>query len=728
MIRILPVLLIFASLSINLFSQKQKLTYSQVFEYGMPRLTQSLPDITGWLDDKHYLELRRLDRATTIIYSVNAATGQEEVYLDYRAINEKLPRGFRAERHSAVTDNYSRFIFNESNDLYLYLNESNEFIQITKDDAEEENPTFSPDGNFIAFTKLGNLYLYDIENRALSQLTNDGSDVVYNGYASWVYYEEILERSSRYKAFWWSPDSRKIAFLRFDDSPVPVFPLFNCAGLHGELEIQRYPKAGDPNPLVKLGVADVDQKNVEWVADEPEGENYIAFPFFSIDGSNVYYQWANRAQNNIKIFSVDLETKNRSIVYDETQETWVEFFNDVYLLKDGTGFIIKSDRDGWFDLFYYDMQGNLTSKLTDNGWEVKDIAYVDEKNGVVYFHGTGVNSTEKHFFKVSLDGQNLTQLTKEKGTNSAKISPHGSYYINTFSSINDPGRMVLFNGIGDRVRKLADRITPDYENYQLAKGELFKIETADGIELPALWYLPPDFDEMKKYPVIFNVYGGPGRSSVTNSYPRGLSAFFYAQNGIILIEVDHRGSGHFGKEGAAKMHRQLGKWEVDDLIEAVKWLRKQPFIDGDKIGITGGSYGGYVAALALTRGSEYFNYAIPQLSVTDWRLYDNFYTERYMDTPEENPDGYNSSSVLNYVDDYRGGMYIIHSTMDNNVHMQNSMQLIGALQEKNKDFEMMIYPGDRHGIGYPKRFHLKKEEVKFWWKNLLNRDFNRNDY
>ncbi len=715
-------LTIFLISSIN-NAQKKKLTYNQAFEYGMPRILQSLPSIKGWFDDQNYLEFRYTQGSPAALFKVNAETGEASVHLDYSAINENLKGGLRAEKNDGVTDDQQLVVFNESNDLYLYFAEAGELINITNDSDEEKNPTLSPDGNYLAYTKNADLYVYDITQRKENRLTTDGSNVVYNGYASWVYYEEILERSSRYKAFWWSPDSRKIAFLRFDDTPVPVFPLFNCAGLHGELELQHYPKAGDPNPLVKLGVANVRDSNIEWIADEPDGENYIAFPFFSVDGDKVYYQWMNRAQDNIKIFSVDLDTKKSNVVYDETQKTWVEFFFPFYVFKNGRGFIIRSDKDGWSNLYYYDMQGNLIAKLTDNNWEVKDISYVDEKNGFIYFHGTGEISTNRHFFRVGLDGKNLKQLTKEDGTHSCEVSADGSYFIDTYSNINHPGGMKLYNIEGDLIRELGTKKSPVFENYETAVGELFTIETSDGVELPTAWYLPVDFDKSKKYPVIFSVYGGPGRSSVSNSYPRWVESFYYAQNGIIVLEVDHRGSGHFGKVGAAKMHRNLGYWEVNDLTEAVKWLHKQPFIDGSKIGIEGASYGGYVSALAITKEPEYFNFSIPELSVTDWRLYDNFYTERYMDKPSENTDGYKSSSTLSYVDNYKSGMFIIHSTLDDNVHMQNTMQLAGKLQEKEKNFEMMIYPSSRHGIGYTQRNHLKHLVMEFWWKSLLGKEF-----
>jgi dipeptidyl-peptidase-4 len=265
------------------------------------------------------------------------------------------------------------------------------------------------------------------------------------------------------------------------------------------------------------------------------------------------------------------------------------------------------------------------------------------------------------------------------------------------------------------------------DEYDLGKSELFTIPTKDGYDLPASWILPPDFDGNKKYPVIISIYGGPESQEVANRYPMRLSSYYYAQNGIIVISVDHRGSGHFGKNGSNLMHRNLGKWEMNDYIEAVKWLKTKPFIDGNKIGITGGSYGGYATCMALTYGADYFNYGMANYSVTDWQLYDNVYTERYMDTPDQNPEGYEFGSALTHADNYKGKLLITHGTMDDNVHMQNTIQFVDKLQDMGKEFEMMLYPGERHGWGGPKRDHLSKLTIKFWFENLLEKEFSEEE-
>jgi dipeptidyl-peptidase-4 len=368
------------------------------------------------------------------------------------------------------------------------------------------------------------------------------------------------------------------------------------------------------------------------------------------------------------------------------------------------------------------LDGKLVNKITDGEWTVKDIALVDEETQTIFFHATKENSTEKNLYKVKFNGNGFTKLTEGEGIHTCTVFENGLYFFDKFSSINHPTRLVLYNMQNNEQQIIADSKSSEMDNYKLGKVEMFTIPTEDGYDLPAKWFLPYDFDETKKYPIIFSIYGGPGSETVSNSFPRrGLGKYYLAQNGIIVIEIDNRGAGHFGKKGKDEMHRRLGTWEIDDLISAVKWLHKKPFIDSSKVAITGGSYGGYTTSMALARAGEYFQYGIAKYAVTDWRLYDNVYTERFMDTPEENPEGYKYGSVMNHAENYKGGMLITHGSLDDNVHMQNTIQLIDVLQNFDKEFELMIYPNQRHGIRYPKYPHSVKLDIDFWFKNLLSK-------
>jgi dipeptidyl-peptidase-4 len=705
-------------------AQKKKLTYKQVFESSRDMRAMMMSRPQGWADNENYLEMKadpKKPGSKPTLMKTNVITGTSEQYVDNSGI--ELPEGFSIERPSYSLDN-KYYLFYQKNNLYYFSRPDNLFLQITKDDTEEKIFKISPDGKKVSYVKNNNLFVYNVEKETEIKLTNDGTDLIYNGWASWVYMEEILGRATQYSAYWWSPKSDMITFLWFDDNPVPEFYITKADGQHGELEKQRYPKAGDPNPYVKLGIVNVDNGKIVWADFDEKADHYIAWPEWTKE-NNLTVQWMNRAQNNIILYSIDTNSGMKEEIYNEKQNEWVEWFEDLYFFKNSNGFLLRTNVDGFAHLYIYDMNGKLKQRLTEGEWEVTGINYVDEKNQKVFFVGWKENSTERHLFSVKFDGTEFKQLTFHPGTHSCSVSPDGKYFIDTYSNIATPTKSELYSIDGKLIRTLSERPS-QADEFELAKVEMFTIPSGDGYELPAVWYLPADFDQNKKYAVIFNEYGGPNAPSVRNSYPFGLSSHYYAQNGIISISVDHRGAGHFGKKGVALMHRNLGKWEMHDYIAAVKWLKTKSFIDSTRIGITGGSYGGYVTALALTKGADYFTHGIAEFGVMDWKLYDNVYTERYMDKPSENPEGYKNGSVLSYVDKYKGKMLITHGTIDDNVHMQNSIQLIFELQKLNKEFEMLLYPNQRHGIGFPLSQHATKERVKFWFKHLLGRELDVN--
>ncbi len=700
---------------------QKKLTFEQVYLNAEPRLFKPLPSIRSWLDDEHYLLSETYEKTrSTKLYKVSAKTGEKTLFLDYEDIQKDLPQGLRATQHLDSTPDYSGLVYSFKDDLYYYDIRAGKLKRLTATPGEKKNPRLSPNGKHIAYTRNNNLFALDIESGLKYQLTFDGSETIYNGWASWVYYEEILGRRTRYAAFWWSPDSRKIAFLRFDDSPVPTFPLVRSSGVHSELEVGRYPKSGDPNPKVRLGIVSIPEGKVTWADIDEAADHYVAWPFWLVDGSALTFQWMNREQNNIKIYAVDLKTGKKKEMLEETQPSWVEFFEDLYFFKDKSGVLLRSNVDGWNHLYYYDLEGNLKRRLTQGEWSVNGISLVDEENRSVFFTAGKGNSSETHLFEVNLDGTGLKRLTKEPGSHRVLLSPGGSYFIDSFSAVSTPSRQDLYRSDGILIRNLGDSRTPLMKNYNLAKKELFSIPTADGWKLPAYWILPPDFNEDKKYPLLFTIYGGPGSSTVSNSYPP-LSSLYLAQEGIVIFSVDHRSSGHFGKKGMSLMHRNLGKWEMHDLIEAVKWLRKKTFIDRKKIGISGGSYGGYTTCMALTCGADYFTHGYAHSSVTDWRLYDSVYTERYMDRPSENEEGYRFGSVMTHADKLKGVLFLAHGDMDDNVHMQNTIELIDKFMDLGKTFGFMLYPNQRHGFGGKKREHSNRHYVDFWFKHFLNR-------
>lgn len=708
--------------------QKKKVTMEMAVKSPPVVLTKPLPTISGWRDDKSfYFSKKKEGGEGQVTVIVDAATGAE--------LGEKKPDVRWDDYKSVVTESVAiarptlsnkentRHVYSKDGDLFLLDTRKKEFRRLTQTAAEERNPAFSPDGERLAFTRENNLFSISLDGGAESQYTRDGSDAVYNGRAAWLYYEEIFGRATRYQAYWWSPDSRRIAFYRFDETDVPMFPIYNSKGQHGNLERTRYPKAGDPNPKVRIGIADVESKEIVWAQYREEDDQYFGTPFWTPDGSSLWVQWMNRGQDLLRVQRVDLSTGAAADVYRDAQSSWVEWLDEIAFLKDGGGFVVASDADGWTHLYRYAMDGTLQHRLTSGEWSVAKLEYLDEENGVAYFTARKEASTRTDLYSVGLDGKGMKRLTFGEFTHSVRLSPKGSYFLTTYANVATPPRLALVAGSGKLVRELGDSDQKELGAYDLAPTQLVTVPTADGFQLPALLTLPAGLEAGKRYPVLISQYGGPNSMGVSDGWKLSMMTQALAAEGLIQFTVDHRGSGHFGKKGAALMHRNLGKWEMNDYIEAVKWLRRQPYVDSTKICITGGSYGGYVACLALTSGADYFTHGIANYSVTDWKLYDSHYTERYMETPAENPEGYAASSPLTHAAQYKGMLRIVHGTTDDNVHLQNSLQLVDTLENMGRHFELMVYPNERHGWGPPKSDHSRMESVRFYYTHLLGKEF-----
>ncbi len=657
---------------------------------------------SGWAGNDAFI-LSRMTDGKNAKLKVSLPDGKES---KFRGI---LPD--RASHSGYVEVEGNQMVYQKYGDLYLLSPDGSE-RQLTNDTLLERNPTPSPDGSKIAYTREHDLYVYDFTKDEELQLTTDGSETIYNGWSSWVYYEEIHGRSSHYRAFWWSPNSDYIAFLQFDDSPVPTFPIFHTKGQHGSLEWMRYPKAGDPPPSVRLGMVHSSGKSIIWAEEDPLKDQYTAWPFWTPDGKSLLFQELNRDQDSLRIVLTNpIDGKSRTI-YFESHSTWVSFFEEMHFINN-TEFLIRSHRDGWLNLYLCNIGGDEPRQLTSDPWSIQEVSRVDTESNLLYYYASGPVNTDRHFFRLDLQNHQVTQLTSEPGWHSVNLSPDGSYLHDKYSTLHQPASEHIKEVKTGNVVYRLDK--SDHNANQLSGVEIrqFQIETDDGFTLPGYMVLPKGFDEGETYPVVFTVYGGPDRREVRNRY-RDFSRDFYANNGIIQVKLDHRGSGRFGREGMDYLHRSLGKWEIEDLIAGVKWLHDQPYIADDQIGITGGSYGGYLTCMALTYGAEYFSHGVSLYPVVDWQLYDNVYTERFMDQPADNPNGYMAGSALTHAHRYKGDLLIIHGGVDDNVHAQNTMQFISLMQDLGKQFEMMIYPGERHGWGGAKRSHLSRLTNQFW--------------
>jgi dipeptidyl-peptidase 4 len=693
-------------LSFSAAAQKKELTNEQYFKSYFKGITQPLPTVLRWTDGSHVAIVKDSKKIL-----IDCKTGKEVEYKEEATAKDAVvPKPVVS-----------------SKDGDLYLKKEGGDLRLTNDKDREVNPVVSPDGNYVAYTKNNNLYTVNLSTQKETQLTTDGSDVILNGFSSWVYWEEILGRGTNNKAFWWSPDSKKIAYFRSDDTKVPVFTITDGTGQHGLVEKERYPKVGDPNPEVKVGIVSPDGGATAWADFNEKDDQYFGMPFWKPDGSTLLVQWMNRLQNTLIIYEVNTATGAKKEFYTETQKTWVDLDDNdrISFLKNGKGFILQSDATGWRHLYYYDMSGKLINAITEGKYTVTDLNSVDEKNGIVYFSARSrENSATRDYYRVNLDGKKLQRLTFGNYNHSfINASPTGEYFITTYSNASAPAKMTLVSNKGKIVKELGDAKGAEFDSYNLAKTELIRVKSDDGLyDLPMKVTWPVNMEAGKKYPVLISIYGGPNAGTVSEGFQLSGTQQWYAKEGLIQVSMDHRASGHFGKEGVNYMYHDLGDWELKDYSTMVKWLIANGSADAKKICITGFSYGGYMTCLALTKFSEVFTHGMAGGSVTDWSLYDSHYTERFMGTLANNPEGYKTNNAMNYVDKYKGMLQIVHGVIDDNVHMQNSLQLISKLQDAKKDFEFMIYPGGRHGWGGNKGLHFQNLKTKFIYKYLLEKE------
>ena len=680
-------------------AQKKELDLAQ--SWGQKQsITKPINQVIGWKDAEHYLERDAQDGK---VYAVHIKSQKRKAY---------TPEPNRDVR-----------VFTREGDIFIRYGDGSEQQLTHSPEEKEENPTLSPDNKQVAFTLKGDLYSLDVESKETVRYTHDGSDVVYNGWSSWVYYEEILGRPTEYKAFWWSPDSKKIAFMRFDDSQVPVFPIYASKGQHGYLEQTRYPKAGDENPEVRIGLVELKGSDIVWADFNEKEDQYFGQPYWAYDSESIMIQWMNRDQTDLKFYYVDPTSGAKQEFYHEHQDTWINLDHSerITFLEDNKHYILKSDKTGWAHYYLYKLDGELVNPLTSGEWQVEKIQHIDEKGKVLFFTARKENSTRFDLYRVDFSGKNLKRLTFGDYYHQVSPSPDGKHFITTYSNVTTPTKIALINSKGKVLAEIADSKSEDFDNYNIGKTELLRIASEDGqYQLPLVITYPVDFDPNKEYPVIMSIYGGPDAGTVYDRWS-GTANQYWAKEGIIQVAADHRASGHFGKKGVSLMHRNLGYWEMIDYQTVAKWLKDKPFVKNDKLLITGHSYGGYITCLALTKSSDYFDYGIAGAPVTSWELYDTHYTERFMDRPQDNPEGYKSGSVLTYVDKYKGGLRLLHGDLDDNVHLQQTTQLVDALTDGDIPFELMIYPGSRHGFGPSKRKYDFKERARFYYQYLLEK-------
>ena len=663
---------------------------------------------------------------------ISVKNGKGSLYLAKEKIAaafEKLP-GFSTEEAQKIAErprvtwnhNQDGILYNSNNDLFFFSLTKGSVLRLTYDAQEEVGEDFSPNDKMVSFIRDYNIHLVDLDSGKILQITKDGSKSLLYGRLDWVYQEELYGRGN-FRGYWWSPDSTQFAFLRIDESEVPLYTVVDHLPYRPELEVSHYPKAGDANPKVKIGVVPATGGAIQWMDTFAyEGSEYLIVRVaWHPDSSFFTAQIQNREQNWLHLNGYDPKTGTSTSLIKETSKTWVDVLGNPHWSPDGKHFIWSSERDGWNHLYLYDRDGNLVRQLTSGEWEAFTAIGFSEDGSTFYYGENRDDFLQRHLSKVILETGKSERLSSEPGSHFITMAPGSNYYFSYFSSVDHAGRLSLYRTDGKLLRHVDEADMSVLEPYGLLSPEFVKVPTRDGFMMEAVMIKPPNFDASKRYPVMSYTYSGPHAPSVRNRWG-GVNFLWHqmlAKEIDCLIWIcDNRTASGKGKVSVDPVYRNFGELELQDLEDGLNWLKKHPFVDPDRIGLWGWSYGGYMTLYALTH-SKSFKLGIAGASVTDWRDYDTIYTERYMAMPQNNAEGYEKSSPVNSAADLQGNLLIIHGTMDDNVHMQNTIQMINALQNEGKSFEMMMYPRARHGVRAPKhRVHLYNTMTSFLKRNL----------
>jgi dipeptidyl-peptidase-4 len=592
--------------------------------------------------------------------------------------------------------------------------------------GKQQLANFSPSGNNVAFVRDNNIFIKDLASGNEKKITTDGiRNHIINGTCDWVYEEEFGVA----KAYFWSPDGSRIAYYRFDESNVKEYTITNYGNLYPDWETYKYPKAGEDNSLVEIYVYELATGITTKMDIGNETDQYIPRIKWTNSSNILAIQRLNRLQNHLDILLADASSGNSDIMYSEDNDYYVDVTDNLTFLSDNKYFIMTSEADGYNHIYLYNIDGSLKEQLTNGNWDVTRVYGFDRDNKYVYYQSAESSPLNRDIYRVNLKGKK-TKISQKEGTNRASFSKNYKYFINNFSTIETPPVYTVNLANGKEVRIIEDnsKLREKLTRYRISKPEFFTFSTPEitlpdssVVELNAWKILPYDFDPAKKYPVLLTIYGGPGSQSVVNAWG-SINYLWYemlAENGIMIISVDNRGTGARGEVFKKMTYLELGKYETLDYIETAKYLSSLPYVNKDKIGIFGWSYGGFMASNALFQGSEYFNTAIAVAPVTSWRYYDNIYTERFMRKPQDNPEGYDNNSPINHVEKLKGNYLLVHGGADDNVHPQNTMDLLSALVKADKQFDFMLYPSKNHGIyGGNTRYHLFKKMTDFLYKNL----------
>lgn len=723
--RLTAIVIVIAGIILLRGQEKKQLTVEDIF--GSKKFTTKTVKEIHWLAEGSgftYL-MSYPDSAANTIYLYNISTGEKSTALDGQSLTYNgnlIPiSGYEwspDEKHLLISGRRKRiWRHSRESSWYIYDVAEKKIVALANENPSIQNAKISPDGKSVGYMLDNNLFVADIRTAQSKALTMDGNADILNAVFDWVYEEEFGSED----AWRWSPDGQKIAFWKTDQSRVKSFvysldqlPLYNVA------HVLKYPKVGEENSIVNIGVVDIKTGETTWMNLGAETDIYIPRIEWTNSSNTLAIERLNRKQNKMELLFADVSTGRTKLIVTDTDPAWVDVTDDLNFIGEDQ-FVWTSEKSGFRHIYLYDYSGNLIKQITSGEWEVESVEDVDEANGWVYFYGMKETPLEKHIYRVKLDGSELQRISPRNGWHDADFSPDFEYYVDTFSDAKTPNQYLLCNSDGEVVRTVEENGIKAFNEYQMVYPEFSTFRTTDGVELNAYMIKPADFDPAKKYPALVYGYGGPGSQRVINQWggSRGLWHQLMAQKGFVVFCVDNRGTGGRGKAFKNLAYGDISKWAVNDQIEGAKYLATLPFVDASRIGFWGWSGGGYLTCMVLTRGADYFKTGVAVASVTDFRNYDTIWTERYMGLLSENETGYDNANVLNYAKLLRGNLLLIHGSGDDNVHYQNTIQFAQKLIDEGKQFDLMVYPNKDHRIsGGNTQEHLYNKITDYFLDNL----------
>lgn len=717
-----------AIFSLSAWGQEERVTLSDIWK----QYKFAAPGVSGLRsmnDGVHFTTLKSGPSGSMIVKYAYASGEATDTLLSSTEIAEESGKKLFFDRYQFNADEDKVLLGTQTESIYRHSTKSFYYVyDLAKKkldslitDEKQRLADFSPSENKVAYVYDNRMHIQDLDdqNQTVSFGTGE-EDAFIAGAVDWVYEEEF----SFHKGFHWSPEGDYIAYYQFDERAVPTFSMdVYGKGLYPDQSVFKYPKAGEVNSKVTVHIYQVDRER-DLEVTLPEPYEYIPRMYWTKDEEELVIVTLNRKQNKLTLWEVEVDGDELEVekLYQEVAPDYQEIDDDIRFLEDES-FIWTSEKDGYNHIYHIGEDGEVIRQITSGSWEVTEFYGLDEETGTLFYQAAEESPLRRNVYSIQLDGSNKKRLTEEDGWNEARFSDGFQFFINNHSAVDSPDKQTLHRGDGTLVRVINDNaaLRKRLKNYQLSPKEFFSFSTEEGTRLNGWMIKPSNFDPSKQYPLLMFVYGGPGSQTVQDQYD-GFNRMWYqvlADKGYVIVSVDNRGTGARGRDFRTVTYQELGKYETEDQIAAARYLGGMNFIDAERIGIWGWSYGGYMSSLALFKGNDVFKTAIAVAPVTNWRFYDNIYTERYMTTPQENAEGYDQNSPINHVDKLEGNYLLVHGSADDNVHVQNTMRMVEALVQANKQFDLFIYPDKNHGIyGGNTRYHLYQKMTNFIEENL----------